>query len=60
MTGHDAQSGPVRPPVPEDLDELWNWHEAGHWPSGFASEPGDVPGDRSGKDLVFPRRLLVY
>jgi hypothetical protein len=45
--------------VPEDLAELWSWFEAGHWPSGFAGEPGDQLADRSG-ELVFPRRLLVY
>jgi hypothetical protein len=22
-------------PVPEDLAEMWNWFEAGHWPSGL-------------------------
>jgi hypothetical protein len=47
-------------PVPEDLAEVWNWYEAGHWPSGFSGEPGDDPVDRDGKHLVFPRRLLVY
>lgn len=47
-------------PVPEDLVEVWNWYEAGHWPSCFASEPGDDPADRDGEHLVFPRRLLVY
>jgi hypothetical protein len=47
-------------PVPADLAETWAWFEAGHWPSGFAAEPGDFPGDRYGKRLSFPRRLLVY
>jgi hypothetical protein len=47
-------------PVPEDLAEMWNWFETGHWPSGFADEPGDVLVSRSGRQLVFPRRLLVY
>jgi hypothetical protein len=47
-------------PVPEDLAEVWNWFEAGHWPSGFADEPADVLADRSGRQLLFPRRLLVY
>lgn len=46
--------------VPEDLAEMWSWFEAGHWPAGFAHEPGDRLNDRSGKHLVFPRRLLVY
>jgi hypothetical protein len=46
-------------PVPEDLVEVWNWYEAGHWPSGFAGEPGDDPAGRDGEYLVFPRRLLV-
>jgi hypothetical protein len=43
-------------PVPDDLVEVWNWYAAGHWPSGFADEPGDGPGEQ----LAFPRRLLVY
>ena len=47
-------------PVPEDLAEMWNWLEAGHWPSGFAAEPGDRLADRSPDRLAFPRRLLVY
>jgi hypothetical protein len=47
-------------PVPEDLVEVWNWYEAGHWPSGFAREPGDDRAGRSGERLVSPRRLLVY
>ena len=47
-------------PVPDDLAEMWNWYEAGHWPSGFAGEPGDRLAGRSGEQLVFPRRLLVY
>ncbi len=47
-------------PVPDDLAEMWNWFEAGHWPSGFADEPGDRVAGRSGMQLVFPRRLLVY
>lgn len=47
-------------PVPDDLVEEWNWYEAGHWPSGFARDPADRPGDRSGNQLTFPRRLLVY
>jgi len=47
-------------PVPEDLVEKWSWYEAGHWPSGFVSDPADRPGDRSGNQLTFPRRLLVY
>jgi hypothetical protein len=42
--------------VPDDLVEVWNWYAAGHWPSGFADEPGDGPGEQ----LAFPRRLLVY
>jgi hypothetical protein len=44
-------------PVPEDLVELWNWYEAGHWPSCFAREPGDGPAHGA---LFFPRGLLVY
>ncbi len=40
--------------------EMWNWFEAGHWPSGFADEPGDLRAGRSGRQLIFPRRLLVY
>lgn len=47
-------------PVPEDLVEVWNWYEAGHWPSGFAGESSDDPADRDGEHLVFPRPLLVY
>jgi hypothetical protein len=47
-------------PVPDDLAETWNWFEAGHWPSGFAGEPGDHLAGRSGRQLAFPRRLLVY
>ena len=47
-------------PVPEDLVEVWNWYEAGHWPSGFAREPSDDPAVRDAEHLVFPRRLLVY
>ena len=47
-------------PVPEDLVEVWNWYKAGHWPSGFAGEPGDDRAVRGGERLVFPRRLLVY
>jgi hypothetical protein len=47
-------------PVPEDLVEVWNWYEAGHWPSGFAREPGDDPAVRDAEHLAFPRRLLVY
>jgi hypothetical protein len=47
-------------PVPDDLAEMWNWFEAGHWPSGFADEPGGKLAGRPGKQLVFPRRLLVY
>lgn len=47
-------------PVPEDLAEMWNWLGAGHWPSGFADEPGDRLAGRSWSQLVFPRRLLVY
>lgn len=46
--------------VPDDLAEIWAWFEAGHWPSGFAAEPGELPGDRYGKRLAFPRQLLVY
>jgi hypothetical protein len=46
--------------VPEDLVEMWNWFEAGHWPAGFAREPGDPPTARFGGQLIFPRRLLVY
>src|SRR6266704_3395612 len=42
--------------VPDDLVEVWNWYADGHWPSGFADEPGDGPGWQ----LVYPRRLLVY
>jgi hypothetical protein len=46
-------------PVPDDLVELWNWFEAGHWPASFAPQPGD------GRDIFedessFPRQLLVY
>ena len=47
-------------PVPEDLAEVWNWYQAGHWPSGFAGEAGDDLAGRGGEHLVFPRRLLVY
>lgn len=47
-------------PVPEDLAEMWNWFEAGHWPSGFADEAGERLAGRSWRQLVFPRRLLVY
>jgi hypothetical protein len=47
-------------PVPEDLAEMWSWFGAGHWPSGFAGDPGDRLADGSGGRLVFPRRLLVY
>jgi hypothetical protein len=46
-------------PIPEDLVEVWNWYEAGHWPSGFAREPGDDPAVRDAEHLAFPRRLLV-
>ena len=46
--------------VPGDLAEIWAWFEAGHWPSGFAAEPGDLPGDRHGMRLTFPCQLLVY
>jgi hypothetical protein len=46
-------------PVPDDLVELWNWFEAGHWPSSFACEPGDGR-DIFGNESSFPRRLLVY
>jgi hypothetical protein len=35
-------------PVPEDLAEMWNRLEAGHWLSGFADEPGDLRAGRSG------------
>jgi hypothetical protein len=42
--------------VPQDLVEVWNWYAAGHWPSGFADESGDGPG----RQLVYPRRLLVF
>jgi hypothetical protein len=47
-------------PLPDDLVEVWAWFEAGHWPSGFAGKPGDLPGDRYGGRLAFPRQLLVY
>jgi hypothetical protein len=47
-------------PVPDDLTEIWAWFEAGHWPSGFTAEPGELPGDRYGKQPTFPRQLLVY
>jgi hypothetical protein len=47
-------------PVPDDLAEIWAWFEAGHWPSGFAAKPGDLPGDRYGNRLAFPRQLLVF
>jgi hypothetical protein len=54
-------------PVPEDLVEMWNWYEAGHWPSSFAGEPGDPvdwdpddPVDWDEEHPVSPRRLLVY
>jgi hypothetical protein len=43
-------------PVPDDLVEVWNWFEAGHWPAGFA----DHPADGSGNQLTFPRQLLVH
>jgi hypothetical protein len=42
-------------PVPEDLVEVWNWYEAGHWPSGFSGEPGDDLAVREAERLVFPR-----
>jgi hypothetical protein len=58
--GADRLRARLRRPVPEDLAEVWNWYEAGHWPSGFAGEPGSDPAAREGKHLVFPRRLLVY
>lgn len=47
-------------PVLDDLVEMWNWFEAGHWPSGFAGKPGDRLAGRPGRQLAFPRRLLVY
>jgi hypothetical protein len=46
--------------VPDDLTEVRAWFEAGHRPSGFAAEPGDLPGNRYGKGVAFPRQLLVY
>ena len=42
--------------VPDDLAELWSWYEAGHWPAGFAAEPGGAPWPHGGSS----RRLLVY
>lgn len=33
--------------VPEDLQELWAWLRAGHWPSGYAGSV-DVSAERSG------------
>jgi hypothetical protein len=46
-------------PVPDDLVELWNWFEAGHWPASFAAEPGDGR-DTFEDESSFPRQLLVY
>ncbi len=47
-------------PVPEDLAEVWNWYQAGHWPSGFTEETDDDPAGMDAADLNVPRRLLVY
>jgi hypothetical protein len=47
-------------PVPEDLAEVWNWYQAGHWPSGFATEAGKCLADIEAGDRVSPLRLLVY
>jgi hypothetical protein len=46
-------------PVPEDLAEVWNWYQAGHWPSGFTPAAGN-PGGTDAEALDSPRRLLVY
>lgn len=46
-------------PVPDDLVELWNWFEAGHWPASFAPEPGDGRAIFEDESSL-PRRLLVY
>jgi hypothetical protein len=40
--------------------EVWNWYQAGHWPSGFAKEASEVPADMGTKNLASPLRLLVY
>jgi hypothetical protein len=30
-------------PIPQDLLNQWIWFVRGHWPSGYASVPGDRP-----------------
>lgn len=45
--------------VPDDLAELWNWFEVGHWPASFVHEPSDGR-DIFGNESSFPRPLLVY
>jgi hypothetical protein len=40
----------LRRPVPEDLQQQWNWFVLGHWPSGY-SRYG--PDDRRGPLLVY-------
>ena len=47
-------------PVPEDLTEVWNWYQAGHWPSGFAEEASEDPAGIGARNLARPLRLLVY
>jgi hypothetical protein len=47
-------------PVPDDLAEVWNWYQAGHWPSGFAKEASEDPADMGARNLARPLRLLVY
>jgi hypothetical protein len=42
--------------ITDDLVELWNWYEAGHWPAGFATWVAGIPGPDGGSS----RRLLVY
>jgi hypothetical protein len=47
-------------PVPEDLAEVWNWYQAGHWPSGFAAETAGGAASVEAGNSDLPRRLLVY
>lgn len=46
--------------VPEDLAELWNWYQAGHWPSGFAKTNATDQADEHTQDSTNRLRLLVY
>ena len=39
---------------------MWNWYQAGHWPSGFTEETDDYPAGMDAADLNVPRRLLAY